>query len=70
MLFSFAVIFWVSGFDIIYALQDEAFDKEHNLYSIPAFLGKKKGLRISALLHLFSVVAVLIAGYSLSVLFF
>ena len=64
MLFSFAVIFWVSGFDIIYALQDEAFDKEHNLYSIPAFLGKKKGLRISALLHLFSVVAVLIAGYS------
>ncbi|MFX6134412.1 UbiA family prenyltransferase, partial [Acinetobacter baumannii] len=39
LLFSFAVIFWVSGFDIIYALQDEAFDKENKLHSIPAALG-------------------------------
>src|SRR5204862_2759151 len=36
ILFSFTVIFWVSGFDIIYSLQDEEFDKENKLYSIPA----------------------------------
>src|SRR5439155_4100163 len=47
VLFSFAVIFWVSGFDIIYALQDEEFDKSHQLYSVPAWLGKSKGLRVS-----------------------
>ena len=42
ILFSLAVIFWVSGFDIIYALQDEEFDKSQKLYSMPAWLGKKK----------------------------
>ena len=45
VLFSFTVLFWVSGFDIIYALQDEEFDKANNLYSIPAALGKKKALQ-------------------------
>src|SRR5882672_5228721 len=51
VLFSFAVIFWVSGFDIIYALQDEEFDKSHQLYSMPSWLGKSKALRVSELLH-------------------
>jgi len=62
LLFSFAVIFWVSGFDIIYALQDEEFDKSQKLYSIPAWLGKAKGLRVSEVLHLFSAACVVIAG--------
>ncbi|MES1218775.1 MAG: UbiA-like polyprenyltransferase [Bacteroidota bacterium] len=62
ILFSFAVIFWVSGFDIIYALQDEEFDKSQNLYSIPAWLGKAKGLRVSEILHLLSAVCVILAG--------
>ncbi|HMU46263.1 MAG TPA: UbiA-like polyprenyltransferase [Chitinophagaceae bacterium] len=62
ILFSIAVLFWVSGFDIIYALQDEEFDRSQNLYSIPAWLGKKKGLRISELLHLVSAVAIIAAG--------
>ncbi|MDP4261519.1 MAG: UbiA-like polyprenyltransferase [Bacteroidota bacterium] len=62
ILFSLAVIFWVSGFDIIYALQDEEFDKSQKLYSIPAWLGKARALRISELLHLFSAAAVIIAG--------
>src|SRR5262249_2362332 len=44
ILFSLAVIFWVSGFDIIYALQDEEFDKSQRLYSMPAWLGKAKAL--------------------------
>ncbi len=62
ILFSLAVIFWVSGFDIIYALQDEEFDKSQKLYSIPSWLGKAKALRVSELLHLLSAVCVIIAG--------
>jgi len=63
VIFSFAVLFWVSGFDIIYALQDEEFDKENKLFSIPAWLGKTKALRISELLHLLSAFCVLFAGW-------
>jgi 4-hydroxybenzoate polyprenyltransferase len=62
VLFSFAVLFWVSGFDIIYALQDEAFDKENNLRSIPSWLGSVRALRVSEVLHLLSTVAVIAAG--------
>ena len=63
ILFSLAVIFWVSGFDIIYALQDEEFDKSQQLYSIPAWLGKAKALRVSEVLHLLSAAAVIAAGW-------
>lgn len=62
VLFSFAVLFWVSGFDIIYALQDIDFDLSQNLYSIPAVLGKQKALRVSELLHFFSAAFVVAAG--------
>src|SRR5690606_22944811 len=41
-----AVLFWVAGFDIIYALQDESFDREHRLSSIPVWLGKHTALRV------------------------
>jgi len=63
ILFSITVLFWVSGFDIIYALQDEEFDKTNKLYSIPAWLGKAKALRVSEFLHLLSAVCVLYAGW-------
>jgi 4-hydroxybenzoate polyprenyltransferase len=63
IIFSLAVLFWVSGFDIIYALQDEEFDKSQQLYSIPASLGKAKALRISELLHLLSAGAIVYAGF-------
>ena len=63
ILFSFAVLFWVSGFDIIYALQDEAFDKENELYSIPAVMGKSKALLVSMLVHVLSAAAVIAAGF-------
>ncbi len=53
--FSLAVLCWVSGFDIIYALQDEAFDKQENLFSIPAWLGAKKALRVSEILHVLAL---------------
>ena len=62
VLFSFTVLFWVSGFDIIYALQDEEFDKANNLYSIPSTLGKNKALKVSELLHLLSLACVIAAG--------
>ena len=62
LLFSFAVIFWVSGFDIIYALQDEEFDRTQKLYSMPSWLGKAKALRVSEFLHLLSAVCVVLAG--------
>jgi 4-hydroxybenzoate polyprenyltransferase len=63
ILFSFTVIFWVSGFDIIYALQDEEFDKSQKLYSMPAWLGKAKALRVSEFLHLCSAICICIAGW-------
>ncbi len=63
ILFSFTVLFWVSGFDIIYALQDEEFDKEYNLKSIPAWLGKSKALHVSELLHVLSALCVIVAGF-------
>jgi len=62
ILFSLAVIFWVSGFDIIYALQDVEFDRSQKLYSMPASLGKPKALRVSELLHLISAACVIAAG--------
>lgn len=62
ILFSFTVLFWVSGFDIIYALQDEEFDKSQQLHSIPAALGKTKALRVSEMLHVLSAICVIGAG--------
>ncbi|MCC7303246.1 MAG: UbiA family prenyltransferase [Bacteroidia bacterium] len=62
LLFSFTVLFWVSGFDMIYALQDEEFDKGKGLHSIPAALGKKGALRLSVWMHVISVISLLIAG--------
>lgn len=54
ILYSIVVLFWVSGFDIIYALQDEEFDKSMNLNSVPVKLGKKRALDLSNVLHFLS----------------
>jgi 4-hydroxybenzoate polyprenyltransferase len=59
LLFSFAVLCWVSGFDIIYALQDEEFDKAEKLHSIPSYLGKEKALLVSNILHVFAALFVI-----------
>jgi 4-hydroxybenzoate polyprenyltransferase len=59
LLFSSLVLCWVSGFDIIYALQDDEFDKGEGLYSIPASLGRKNALLLSRFLHLI-VIAILV----------
>jgi 4-hydroxybenzoate polyprenyltransferase len=62
LLFSFIVLFWVAGFDIIYALQDEEFDKSLGLNSIPALLGKKRALMISNVLHSLTTLLVVYVG--------
>lgn len=63
VIFSMVVLFWVSGFDIIYALQDEEFDKSNNLFSLPSSLGKTKALMVSRILHLVSAGNVVFAGW-------
>ena len=62
LIFSVLVLLWVTGFDIIYALQDDEFDRSQNLKSIPVYLGRKKALLLSRTLHLFAAVMVLL-GY-------
>jgi len=62
ILFSMTVLTWVTGFDIIYALQDEEFDKSLELYSMPSIFGKKKALNTSSFFHLMSIVFLIIAG--------
>ncbi|MFN5423530.1 MAG: UbiA-like polyprenyltransferase [bacterium] len=63
ILLSLAVTGWVSGFDIIYSLQDDRFDAEHGLYSIPSTLGRKNALKLSRILHTITVVMIFTAGY-------
>lgn len=62
VIYSFIVLTWSGGFDIIYALQDEDFDKEQDLHSIPSATGRKKALIISGLLHLITFILVIAAG--------
>jgi 4-hydroxybenzoate polyprenyltransferase len=62
ILFSCTVLCWVSGFDIIYALQDEEFDKKNQLHSIPARLGKGKALLVSKALHGLAIGCLITAG--------
>ena len=62
LLFSCIVLFWVSGFDIIYALQDENFDKQFNLHSIPVLLGQKNAIRFSRFMHIITVAIILFIG--------
>ncbi len=51
ILFSLLVFLWTGGFDIIYALQDEEFDRNQGLKSIPVYLGRVKALRLSEWMH-------------------
>jgi len=63
ILYSCVVLLWVGGFDIIYALQDEEFDKANNLHSIPAALGKKNALLLSEAVHVICAIIVTAAGW-------
>ena len=69
LLYAGAVLFWVAGFDIIYALQDEAFDRSQNLRSVPVWLGTERALWLSNFLHVGCAGFLLAAAYQLSRLF-
>jgi 4-hydroxybenzoate polyprenyltransferase len=60
--YSFIVLSWVSGFDIIYALQDDDFDRSNQLHSLPSAAGRKKALVISIFVHVITFVLVLTIG--------
>ena len=62
LFFSFIVLFWVSGFDIIYALQDEDFDKSQNLKSFPVAVGKKGAIMLSIFFHFTTALFIVYAG--------
>jgi len=66
VVFSAIVLTWVSGFDIIYSLQDDEFDRQANLYSIPSVTGRGKALLISGVLHLLTILFVIYAGILLN----
>ncbi|KGE12786.1 UbiA-like polyprenyltransferase [Sphingobacterium deserti] len=70
VLFGFAVMCWSGGFDIIYALQDEEFDRQNKLNSIPAYFGGRKALRISEGLHVLSFLFVLLPAFYIHVSWF
>ena len=62
VLWGFAIVFWTAGFDVIYALQDIEFDREHGLHSIPAWLGIPRSLTLSRIFHANTVILLAILG--------
>ena len=62
LLYSFLVLTWVGGFDIIYSMQDYEFDKNEGLKSIPVLTGKKMALVISSVLHFITFLCLIAIG--------
>jgi 4-hydroxybenzoate polyprenyltransferase len=62
VIYSLIVITWVSGFDIIYALQDDDFDRSNSLYSLPSTRGRTRALTISIIVHIITFISVAAAG--------
>ncbi|HEY1265838.1 MAG TPA: UbiA-like polyprenyltransferase [Candidatus Binatia bacterium] len=63
-LMALAVVFWLAGFDIIYAIQDYSFDRAQGLFSIPARFGVAKSLAISSVFHLATIILLALVGLS------
>jgi len=64
LLLGFAVIFWLAGFDILYAFQDIEFDRRHGLYSVPVKFGIGRSLLISRVCHFITWTLLLLTGIS------
>jgi 4-hydroxybenzoate polyprenyltransferase len=62
ILLAAGVTFWVAGFDILYALQDETFDRSEKLHSIPAALGRSRAIGVSRVCHLLTAGAFFAVG--------
>ncbi|THH41847.1 UbiA-like polyprenyltransferase [Neolewinella litorea] len=62
-LYGATVLLWVTGFDIVYALQDEQFDRRERLYSIPVRLGTNGALLLGRTLHVLCALVVILTVY-------
>jgi 4-hydroxybenzoate polyprenyltransferase len=62
VIYSVIVLTWVSGFDIIYSLQDDEFDRENKLHSIPTMTGRRRALFVSGVLHFITLAMIIFAG--------
>lgn len=60
---SLGVLFWVTGFDCIYACLDADFDRKAGLYSMPATLGRKRAFQIAVFFHVLAFVFFTLTGY-------
>lgn len=60
-----AVMTWVAGFDVLYALPDAEFDRAHGLKSLPQALGVRRALAVARGLHLWTVVGFALVGLAL-----
>jgi 4-hydroxybenzoate polyprenyltransferase len=56
-------LFWVAGFDILYACQDVEFDRQAKLHSVPAAVGVPRALRIAALCHAIAAIGLILLGW-------
>ncbi len=63
IIFSLIILGWMAGFDIIYALQDEDFDKSESLHSIPEHFGREKALKISTGIHIITALLTVFVGF-------
>ena len=63
LLLALAVLTWVAGFDLIYACQDEAFDRARGLHSIPARFGTANALRLSSALHVVTLLTLVVFAW-------
>ncbi len=59
-----AVLFWVAGFDVFYALQDYEFDRDKGLFSIPSRFGVERSFLITRLFHVAMVFLLLLLAFS------
>lgn len=66
VLLGFGVMTWVAGFDVVYACQDVEFDRREGLNSIPAIFGLRRGLEISAFLHILAPIFFISVGVVMS----
>ncbi len=60
---SLGVLFWVAGFDIVYASQDAEFDRQAGLYSIPASLGRRNAFQLAVVFHILAFILFTVTGY-------
>jgi 4-hydroxybenzoate polyprenyltransferase len=58
---------WTAGFDILYALQDEEFDRAEHLHSVPVMFGRRTSLAIARVLHVVTIVALAAVGMAVPV---